>query len=430
MIDDRAYWMWLSHACGQGSFTAVRLAGYFGDAKHVYKADENALRASGVKIDDKLMDKLLHKNIDAEIEILEWCDIMGVSVLCPGHLGYPENLTLLLDAPMVLYALGNIPDFKSIFSCAVVGTRSMSEYGAKCAYDFGYYLAKGGAAIISGIAKGIDTVAMTGALDAGGTVIAVLGNGIDVVYPKENEELLERIVEKGCIITEYPPGASPDKKHFPVRNRLISGLSQAVLVVEGSMRSGSLITARHAFYQSKDIYAVPGPIDDPNSLGTNMLIREGVQAVTYPEQILDNYQYIYPHIIDARGGGRDLRARIEMAELPTIENGKVKKKVNKKPFEENEKADREKKQARTAVAISLEDLGETELQVYRAMHPDLPMLPEEILPGRIPIASVMSALTILEVAGAVEAGAGGYFIRHADDEEVGEPSVNEFDEGY
>ena len=426
MKDDRVYWLWLQSACGAGSKCAVRLCGHFGDAKAVYKANEAKYTASGVKIEKRVKRRLLDKDLSYAEEILEWCLTMGVKVICPGDSQYPKNLTSLNNAPMALYVLGEMPDFSNIFCTAVVGTRKMSEYGKRCAYNFGYNLARAGATIVSGLARGIDTAAMTAALDAGAKTVALLGCGIDVVYPPENEELLKRVITNGCAITEYAPGTSPYGSNFPVRNRLISALSQAVLVVEGSMHSGSLITARHAFYQNKDIYAVPGKIDDVTSAGTNHLIKGGVQAVTDPVEIIERYAYIYPHVLHITDMQTDVPEGYEEPE-------KVKKpKKEKRPFAETEAIEREKEEKlqEKAKAVDFEFLSDDDMAVYRAMIPDIPMLPEEIGKGAIPISKVLASLTMLEIAGAVEAGAGGYFVRHADAEEVGEPSVNELDEGF
>ncbi len=423
MKDNRVYWIWLANACGVGSRCAVRLSGHFGDAEGVYKAKAKALYASGVKIDKRVFDRLMDKDLTYAKEILGWCEDMGVKVLCPGHMDYPKNLTQLTDAPMVLYAIGEIPDFSEIFCCAIVGTRKMTEYGRKCAVNFGYNLARCGAVTVSGMARGVDSAAMTAALDAGGKTVAVLGCGIDIVYPAENEELMKRVTKNGCVVTEYAPGTSPYGSNFPVRNRLISALSQAVLVVEGSMRSGALITARHAFYQNKDIYAVPGHIDEHSSDGTNSLIKGGVQAVTDPSEIIEKYEYLYPHLLEADN------VSVEAPDNYIPPKREKKQKVDKKPFAENEAREKEKEEKR-GKPVDFESLSDDDIKVYKAMKPDIPMLPDEIVTAELPISQIMVSLTMLELAGAVEAGAGGYFVRHADDEEVGEPSVNEFDEGF
>jgi len=174
-------------------------------------------------------------------------------------------------------------------SIAVIGCREYSEYGKKSAYYFSYNLAKAGLNIVSGLAKGIDSFSHLGCLAAGGKTIAIIGSGLDNIYPKENIELANMIIKSGgCIISEYPLGTKPEKNNFPARNRIISGLSQAVLVIEAQENSGSLITANFALEQGKDVFAVPGNINSKNSLGTNLLIQEGAFPALNYKDILKN----------------------------------------------------------------------------------------------------------------------------------------------
>lgn len=425
--DQRKYWMWLSHACGAGSKVAVSLVRHFGNAYNVFVADEDALSQVDFRIDKRIKSNLLYKNISEEEDIIKWCDDSGVRIICPDDTIYPSSLRSLVDAPMVLYVLGNMPDFENMFAAAVVGTRSMTEYGREMAYKFGYGLASGGACLVSGLAIGCDAMAMGGALDVGGTTVAVLGCGIDVVYPKENEALLSRVIKEGAVITEFSPGVSPHRKNFPIRNRIISGISQCVCVIEGNMRSGSLITARHAIYQGRDLFAVPGKVGEVGAEGTNFLIKTGADAVTSPEDILSRYEFVYPHTLDVKKVTLpERKAEEEDEEIKILPKKKKKaepknKKIKEPPFEEQKKR---------VATVDFDSLGETEKAVYRAMTPDIPMLAEEIgAASGIPISSILASLTLLEISGAVESGAGGYFMRHADDEEVGEPAITELDEG-
>ncbi len=423
--DYRKYWMWLSHACGAGSKTAVSLIRHFGNVLSIYNADEDDFAKCNFRIDSRVKARLLYKDIEEEENIVDWCDSCSVRIICPDDPEYPSSLRGLLDAPMVLYCLGTLPDLSEDFCCAVVGTRTMSAYGDEMAYKMGNGLVTGGSILASGLAIGCDSSAIKGALDAGGTVVAVLGCGIDVVYPKENRRLFERVLEKGAIITEYAPGVSPLKTNFPVRNRIISGISQAVCVIEGSMRSGSLITARHAVYQGREVFAIPGKVGEENSEGTNFLIKTGAAAVTSAEDILVNFELLYPHSIEIK----NVRILERIEDEPEKEVKVLKKKKAKAKKKVAEKDMFEDKPRKTPI-IDFETLGETEKTVYRAMTPDIPMLAEEICNASgVAIATVMASLTMLEMTGAVESGAGGYFMRHADDEEVGEPAITELDEG-
>jgi len=201
---------------------------------------------------------------------------------------YPNMLRGIYDAPQKLYVIGN----ESILNntgIAIVGCRDSSEYGACISKYLGYNLAKNGLNIISGLAKGIDSYAHMGAIYAKGKTIAVLGNGLDIIYPKENKELAKKIIEYGgCIISEYPIGTKPEKMNFPARNRIISALSKGVVVVEAKEKSGSLITVDFALEHGKEVFVVPGNITSKTSVGTNELIKQGAIPITSYKDVLNN----------------------------------------------------------------------------------------------------------------------------------------------
>ena len=199
---------------------------------------------------------------------------------------YPILLKQIYDPPKCLYVMGNIEILNNP-SIAIVGCREATEYGKKAATYFSYNLAKQNVTIVSGLARGIDSYSHIGTLKANGKTIAVIGSGLDIIYPKENEQLAKKIVEQGgAIISEYPLGTRPQKEHFPARNRIISGISQATLVIEAKEKSGSLITADFAMEQGKDVYSVPGNINSKNSVGTNNLIKDGAIPVSKFSDIL------------------------------------------------------------------------------------------------------------------------------------------------
>ena len=208
--------------------------------------------------------------------------------LCINNKYYPKQLKQIYDAPKKMYIRGNI-EILNKPGIAIVGCRDNTKYGELITKNFSYNLAKNGVNIISGLAKGIDSFAHIGAIYAKGKTIAVLGNSIDTIYPKENEIIAQKIIEYGgAIISEYPVGAKIEKKNFPARNRIISGLSQGVIVVEAKEKSGSLITADFALEQGREVYAVPGSITSIHSAGTNNLIKEGAIPVTKYEDVLIN----------------------------------------------------------------------------------------------------------------------------------------------
>lgn len=192
---------------------------------------------------------------------------------------YPGRLKNIYDPPCLLYVKGRLPVFDEELAVAVVGTRDCTPYGVACAEKLGYGLTCGGAVVVSGLAKGIDAAATRGALRAGGVTVGVVGNGLDIRYPYESGYLYEDVAAAGALLSEYPPGARPAKAHFPARNRILSGLSAATLVVEAPERSGALITAGTAMEQGREVFAVPGPIDAPASAGCNRLIQDGARAL-------------------------------------------------------------------------------------------------------------------------------------------------------
>lgn len=208
------------------------------------------------------------------------------------HPLYPANLQMIFSPPFLLYLRGELKK-EDIDAVAIVGTRRATTYGKLITRRLARALAGKGVTIVSGLARGIDTAAHQGALDVGGRTIAVLGSGIDTIYPRENKKLAEEIARRGAVISEYPVGTQPNAIHFPQRNRIISGLSKGVLVAEAPSKSGALITANFALEQGREVFAVPGNITSPNSQGTNRLIKEGAKLVECAEDILEELEFSY-----------------------------------------------------------------------------------------------------------------------------------------
>ncbi|MEK7188588.1 MAG: DNA-processing protein DprA [Patescibacteria group bacterium] len=203
-----------------------------------------------------------------------------IKILTPKSPLYPKNLLGLIDMPKKLYVLGKILDSDQS-AVAIIGSRNMTQHGKKIAWDFSYFLARKGITIISGLARGIDTIVHQAALKVSGRTIAVLANGLEKIYPPENSKLAQEIIKSGAVVSEYPPGAKMEPKNFLVRNRLISGLARGVLVIEGKARSGTLSTASHAANQGREVFAIPG------SLATDWLIEQGASVATTPKDVLD-----------------------------------------------------------------------------------------------------------------------------------------------
>ena len=291
-MDNLVYWIWLSLACTPDSSTFAKLIAKFDDAKAVYDAGDREIRSVvGAKVSD--CSSLVNKSLDKATEIYKFCTEKGVGILTYNDEKFPESLRSIPTPPVLLYYRGHLPDFSKGFRCAIVGTRSLSDYGRKNAFKLGYDMGSAGATVVSGMAIGIDGVAMAGAIASGATTVAVIGSGIDVCYPSVHLTLARAIVKKGCVLTEYAPGTKPDKFNFPRRNRLISGLCPATVIVEGKESSGSMITARHAKAQGREVFAFPGNVGSDGSQSTNLLIKNGAHLCTGAEDIIGRFEKEY-----------------------------------------------------------------------------------------------------------------------------------------
>ncbi len=284
-------WIWLAEKCGAGSSDVLKLVEKIGSIEDIYAADYD--RYSSLGLGERLCEELCDKDTGKAEKIVKYCQMARVGILTYESSEYPVSLRSLKNPPAVLYYLGNLPDFNKSLCIAVVGTRTMSEYGMKAAYKIAYEVASSGAVVVSGMALGIDGIASCAAIAARGKTVAVLGCGIEIAYPKEHKKLRDIIRQNGAVITEFAPGTEPRGMNFPIRNRIISGLCQGTVVVDADKNSGSMITAKNAILQGRDVYAVPANIDSENSSGTNSLIRDGAQAVLCGNDIIRNYMYIY-----------------------------------------------------------------------------------------------------------------------------------------
>lgn len=295
---ERLLWIWLQNLCGAGSPTPELLLNAFDSSiKRIYEASEDDY-AQLPFMKPALKAKLMNKSLIKAMEINAYCENEGIGVLTPDSLLYPKRLGRIQGKPIVLYYRGILLDLDSEVCIAEVGTRNMTEYGAQTSYSLAYDMAKAGAVVVSGMAKGVDGMAHRGALDAGGYTVAVLGNGIDRAYPSEHLNLMNEIIRNGAVITEFPPFTPPMGRNFPIRNRIISGLSLGTLVIEAPKSSGALITAQTALKQGREVFAIPGKIGELSSTGTNELLRNGAKMITSAEDILLEYQATYPSKIN------------------------------------------------------------------------------------------------------------------------------------
>ena len=296
-MDNMLYWIWLSLCCSPSGSTFGKLIREFEDAKDIYEAEGKKISSIiGYRNSDRA--SLENKSLDKAEEVYRFCKKYAVGLLPYYDEKYPELLRQIDNPPVLLYYRGRLPDFDKCFTVAAVGTRSLSDYGRKNAFKISYDLASAGAVLVSGMAMGIDGVAMAGALSAGGTTVAVIGSGIDVCYPPQHLRLAREIVKAGCVVTEFAPGTPPNKLNFPKRNRIISGLSRATVVFEGPERSGALITARCAKEQGRAVYALPGNVGSTNSQLSNLLIKGGAKMCTSAEDVLNDYLDSYRGVIN------------------------------------------------------------------------------------------------------------------------------------
>ena len=289
------YYIWLQLCLGQGNRYVNRIFDSFCDAKAVYDAD-NSIRA-------KLLPKSVAAKLDNSIlikakEILEKCNRLGVSVVTFHSEGYPTPLKQIENPPIVLYVKGKMPDFENTPSVTIVGPRRVSDFGKKSAYSLGYRFARSGMVVVSGGAVGSDTFAHIGALKAEGITVLVMPCGFSVSYLEENRALREHIANKGCLISEYPPDMPVTSFTFPVRNRLLSGLTLGTILVEAGQRSGALITANHALNQGKDVFVIPGLPNMKQYKGSNALLRDGAKPLLDASDVFGEYIVRFPDKIN------------------------------------------------------------------------------------------------------------------------------------
>ncbi|MBQ9080007.1 MAG: DNA-processing protein DprA [Clostridia bacterium] len=297
MKTETLYWVWLSCRLGVANRDFPRLMLKYESPYDIYTASPEEL-CSVDGIGRATVECLSNKSLDIPSNIMEFCAKTDVRVMPYSSELYPNRLRLLPAPPVLLYVRGTMPQMDHRVCIAVVGTRRMSEYGRDCAYKIAYELGAANAVTVSGLALGIDGVAACGAIRGGGDTVAVLGCGIDIIYPKAHAKLTGIIAENGAVVTEYPPGTPPIGEHFPIRNRIISGMCQGTLVVEADERSGAIITAHEAMSQGRQVFAIPGNLGEENTSGTNALIRDGAIMIMETDDILREYRKLYDKYID------------------------------------------------------------------------------------------------------------------------------------
>ena len=291
------HWVWLS-SLKIDKRLMHRLLERFVDPQHIYEATALELRDLHLGTAQNII--LQTRDLKNAKDIISLCEKENIRIVTMQDAAYPNRLRNIEVPPVLLYVGGHMPSFDEEAAVTIVGTRHASAHANEIAYRFGYELADKGMLVVSGIAEGIDSAANAGALAAGARTVGVLGSGIDVCYPSSSKKIYDSILAgNGCLISEYPPGDRPYAWHFPERNRIMSGLSAGVLVIAAPERSGSLITASRALEQGREIFVVPGNIDDAEFVGSNNLVKHGAIPVTTPKDIVAYYYTRFPDVFDA-----------------------------------------------------------------------------------------------------------------------------------
>lgn len=284
-MDGKAYWVAFNHVRGIGAVRLQNLLSYFGSLEVAWQAPADGLRAAG--LNTRIVEGLVQLRQSLDLTgLVERISQQGITVLTWADEAYPRRLKEIDQPPPVLYLRGELcPEDE--MAVAIVGTRRYSVYGRQVADELAAHLARNGVTVISGLARGVDSVAHQAALKAGGRTIAVFGCGVDIIYPPEHKNLAGEIIRQGALVSDYPPGTPPESANFPPRNRIISGLSLATVVVEAGETSGALITATFAAEQGREVFAVPGNIHAHQSKGTNRLIAQGARPLLKIEDVLE-----------------------------------------------------------------------------------------------------------------------------------------------
>ena len=399
------YWIWLAEHPDLTDRQKQLLLTRFSHAEDIFFADAALL----ADFDPEIVKAVSNKDLTEPEKILRKCNQKGIEIITFADEAYPNRLKNITDPPLVLYYKGILPDFDNLPLIAVVGTRRATPYGLTTAKRMGYQIASCGGVVVSGIATGIDAMAMQGALSAGRCVIAVLGCGVDVVYPASNRSLYADTERYGCLLSEFAPGTEPYKWNFPKRNRIISGLCCGVLVIEAPERSGALNTARHAAEQGRDVFVVPGNIDMPSCAGSNALLRDGAIMAGSGWDVMSEYEAQYPNQIQNRcKPGHQMVYPDEMerltekqeAPLPKVAQkasifgrGKEKKKKEIDTAQSSHYIDAEVKRppmtAQEETILSLVQQGRT-------------LVDDIIAESNMPAGAVLAVLTMLEVKGVLK----------------------------
>jgi len=398
------HWIWLSLRKGLTGQNGVRVLEHFGTPELVHAADEEAYRMVG-GLSDAVIRSLMNKSLDQADVVLGDCDRLGIQLLTRQDSLYPERLRGIAQPPMVLYWKGKQIAFDNEAAIGMVGSREATPYGVQAASKLSAELTRKGALVVTGMAQGIDAASVRGALKVGGPVVSVLAGGIDRVYPWYHKDLYEDVASVGALISEYPPGTEHRGEHFPIRNRIISGLSVGVIAVESARASGTLLTVNHALDQDREVFAVPGPIDAPQSEGTNRLIQEGcAKLILEADDVLCEFVDKFPGKLRL-GRGASLPPEAERQRLEgAAASG------HREARKPKEKSARDKEDV---VYLSWADckdkLTDDQRTVLLAMDGGMFQADDLVERAQLPARRVLSALTVLQIQGYVAEESGKRF---------------------
>lgn len=391
------FWIWLQTALGAGARTDELLA-YFETPEQLYLAGSKEWRLSGL-MTEKKMEALKRSTPSQTMAVLKECRSKGYEIITPDNKLFPERLKRLSCMPLVLYGVGDCTAISDAVSIGIVGTRNASEYGTEIAQKLSFRLAQSGATIISGGALGIDSEAHAGAMLAKGRTAAFLGCGLSYNYLAENAPIRRAITRYGAVVSEFQPFQSPSKSSFPIRNRLISGVSLGVVVIEAGVKSGSLITADRAAEQGKDVFAVPGDIVRSSFDGTNHLIKNGAKPVFSALDVLSEYEFLYPDLIDFK------TAALPLNEVEYVNYRKPQKaeRACEKPVPKEQPEQEPVK----AVKEDISDMASAEaVSIYAVLSNEPLHIDDIVRKTNLKMNIVLSSLTELELLGVCELTSG------------------------
>lgn len=372
------YYVWLQLSLGAGSIRAKKALGYFGNAENIYKASAKERLSSGIFTQNELK-RLNTLKIESAKKTVSDCKKYGIEIITAADKKYPSCLLNTDNPPAVLYVKGEMPDFDNTPSICIVGPRKVSDYGRKASYSLSFRLAKAGMIIVSGGAVGSDYYAHLGALKAGGKTVLVMGCGIEPDYLSENKKLRHHVAENGCLISEYPPKTGTTRFSFPIRNRIMSALCDATVVIEAGKKSGALNTAGHAAEQGKDVFVIPGSPTAEEYAGSNALLRDGAKPLLDVSDIFNEYIPRFPDKIDI-----------------------------KKAYEKPEKAEEKIEKKEIYKKISTDTLSNEAKIVYNHLDKHK-FYPEELSDTGLSSTEILSALTELEIEMLIKALPGGCY---------------------